>query len=271
MTIQQRLEAIRRIVKTETKVAVSELSKQFDVTEETIRRDLYKLEMEGLVSRTYGGAILNQSNTSENLDFYRREQKNPEKKREIAALAASVIPFNTSVSADGSSTVVEALKTMASHEGTTVLTYSTKAIDYLAESNVRLICTGGIVNANTCAFGGILTQRVLENYNTEYAMISCKAVNMNGGVYDSNEEEAVLKQCMIKHAAKTILLVDSSKFDRVAFAHITDFEQIYMLITDKKPSQTWCDFLEEKGVKLVFPDKETIGKDNKDVVIPIAG
>ena len=255
MTIQQRLEAIRRIVKTETRVVVSELSRQFDVTEETIRRDLYKLETEGLVTRTYGGAILNQNITYENVDFRRREQTNPEQKRAIAALVSSVIPWNTTVSADGSSTVAEALK-MSAHEGLTVLTNSIKAIENLTDSKVRLVSTGGIVNANTCSFGGMVTQKILENFNTEFALLSCKAINMDGGAYDSNEEEVELKKRMFGHAAKTILLVDSSKFDRIAFVHMLGLDQIYMLITDKRPSEKWCDLLKKKGVKLLYPDME---------------
>ena len=83
MTIQQRLEEIRKIVRNETRVVVSELSRQFDVTEETIRRDLYKLETEGLVTRTYGGAILNQNITYENIDYRRRgEDKSGRKARD---------------------------------------------------------------------------------------------------------------------------------------------------------------------------------------------
>lgn len=255
MTIQQRLEEIRRIVKLETRVVVSELSKQFEVTEETIRRDLDKLETEGLITRTYGGAVLNQNITFENVDFHRRAQTNPEEKREIAALAASVIPWNTTVCADASSTVAETLKMLGTHEGITVLTYSIKAIDNLADTNIRLISTGGIVNTNTCAFRGTVTQRILDSFNTEYALFSCKAVNMDGGVYDSNEEEVELKKSMIEHSAKAILLVDSSKFDKLAFAHLVNLDRIYMLITDRKPSQKWCDYLEKKGVKLLFPNK----------------
>lgn len=117
MTIQQRLEEIRKIVRKETRVSVADLSKLFDVTEETIRRDLDKLETEGLISRTYGGAILNQNITFENVDFQRRAQTNPEAKREIASLVAAVLPWNTTVCADGSSTVAEALKMLAGHEG----------------------------------------------------------------------------------------------------------------------------------------------------------
>ena len=256
MTIQQRLEEIRKIVRNETRVVVSELSRQFDVTEETIRRDLYKLETEGLVTRTYGGAILNQNITYENIDYRRREKTNPEEKREIAALAASVVPWNTTVCADGSSTVAEALKMLSAHEGITVLTYSIKAIENLADTKIRLVSTGGIVNSNTCAFEGMVTKKIIESFNTEFALLSCKAINLDGGVYDSNEEEVELKKRMIDHASKTILLVDSSKFDRIAFAHMVDLERLYMLITDKRPSDKWCDRLRKKGVKLLCPEQE---------------
>ena len=256
MTIQQRLEEIRLIVKRDTRIVVSELSRQFEVTEETIRRDLDKLEAEGLITRTYGGAILNQSITLENVDFNRRAQTNAAAKREIASLASSVIPWNTTVSADASSTVAEALKMLSAHEGITVLTNSIKAIDNLADTNIRLISTGGIVNINTSSFKGTLTQRIFDNYNTEYALFGCKAVTMDSGAYDSNEEEVELKKSMIQHTVRAILLADSSKFDKVAFAHLTDLSQLYMLITDKKPSQKWCDFLNKKGVKLLYPNKE---------------
>ncbi len=256
MTIQQRLEEIRMIVKRDTRIVVSELSRQFEVTEETIRRDLDKLEAEGLITRTYGGAILNQSITLENVDFNRRAQTNAAAKREIASLAASVIPWNTSVSADASSTVAEALKMLSAHEGITVLTNSIKAIDNLADTNIRLISTGGIVNINTSSFKGTLTQRIFDSFNTEYALFGCKAVTMDGGAYDSNEEEVELKKSMIQHTVRPILLVDASKFDKVAFAHLAELSQLYMLITDKKPSQKWCDFLNRKGVKLLYPNKE---------------
>ncbi len=256
MTIKQRLEAIRRMVRTETRVVVSELSRQFGVTEETIRRDLYKLETEGLVTRTYGGAILNQSVAFENVDYRRREQTNAEEKREIASLASSIIPANTTVSADGSSTVAEALKMLSSHEGITILTYSIKAIENLADSNIRLVSTGGIVNQGTSSFGGMVTKKILDSFNTEFALISCKAVNLDGGIYDSHEEEAELKKSMIAHASKTILLVDSSKFDRIAFVRVMDLERIYMLITDRRPSDKWCDLLRKNGVKVLYPEKE---------------
>ena len=145
---------------------------------------------------------------------------------------------------------------LSAHEGITVLTYSIKAIENLADTKIRLVSTGGIVNSNTCAFEGMVTKKIIESFNTEFALLSCKAINLDGGVYDSNEEEVELKKRMIDHASKTILLVDSSKFDRIAFAHMVDLERLYMLITDKRPSDKWCDRLRKKGVKLLCAEQE---------------
>ena len=259
MTLKQRLDEIRRIVKTEKRVVVSELSRQFDVTEETIRRDLDKLEAEGLVARTYGGAVLNQAYSSENVDFQRRAQIHTEEKRVIAALAASLIPQRATISADASSTVTEALRMLGDREAVTVLTYSVKAIENLSDSNIRLISTGGIINRSTCAFMGPVTRYVLNSYNTEYALISCKAINMAGGIYDSHEEEVELKKIMLMRSAKVILMADSSKFDRVAFTHLADLDRIHMLITDREPSKSWCEFLEQRGIELVYPQEEAAG------------
>lgn len=256
MSLQQRLDEIRRILRAEKRVVVSELSRQFDVTDETIRRDLEKLENEGIATRTYGGAILNQETTTERVDFDRRALRNTEAKREIAMLVSEVIPPHTTVCADASSTVAEALKLLGDHDHLTVLTYSIKAIENLAGTDIELISTGGIINRNTSSFKGPVTKRILEYYHSEYGLISCRALNMDGGIYDSNEEEVELKESLIRHSARAILLVDSTKFDKRVFVHLAGIERLYMLITDKKPSQSWCDYLEEKGVRLLYPGKD---------------
>ena len=92
------------------KVVVANLSNQFGVTPETIRRDLEKLEEEGLVVRTYGGAVLNQTESSEKIDFVKRSETNVEEKRAIAGIVSEMVPPNASIGCDASSTVMETLK-----------------------------------------------------------------------------------------------------------------------------------------------------------------
>ncbi len=97
MAQKDRLEQIRQIVRLEKKVVVANLSNQFGVTPETIRRDLEKLEEEGLVVRTYGGAVLNQTESSEKIDFVKRSETNVEEKRAIAGIVSEMVPPNASM------------------------------------------------------------------------------------------------------------------------------------------------------------------------------
>lgn len=110
MAQKDRLDQIRATVREKERVVVSELSKQFQVTEETIRRDLEKLEAEGLVTRTFGGAILNGRNTSARTSYAQRTQMNVAEKKTIARIAAGLIPKHRCViGADSSSTVFETI------------------------------------------------------------------------------------------------------------------------------------------------------------------
>ena len=254
MAQKQRLDMIRKAVKSERRVVVADLSRLFDVTEETIRRDLDKLEEEGLVARTYGGAVLNADSSAERIEFLRRAETHPEEKRVIASLAARVIPQTATIAADASSTVVETLQALKKRAGLTVLTYSVRAISQPEDTEIRFISSGGLVDKSTYAFTGPMAQKTIGSYRTEIVMISCKALNMDGGIYDSNEDEVELKKTMIAGGQKTILLADHSKFDRIAFVRSADIADMDMVITDKKPSDAWCRLLEKKKVRLLYEE-----------------
>ena len=146
MAQKDRLEQIRQIVRLEKKVVVANLSNQFGVTPETIRRDLEKLEEEGLVVRTYGGAVLNQTESSEKIDFVKRSETNVEEKRAIAGIVSEMVPPNASIGCDASSTVMETLKYLSEREDILVLTNSVKVIREMERSRFGILSTGGRVN-----------------------------------------------------------------------------------------------------------------------------
>ncbi len=256
MAQKERLAMIRQSVKRNKKVVVSELSREHSVTEETIRRDLEKLEQEGLVTRTYGGAVLNIEKISDHIDYLRRSQTNKEEKMTIGKLAASVIPNKTAIGADASSTVMEAIKLLRDRTDVTVLTNSVKIVRELDQAALSIISTGGIVNNSTFSMQGNIVRKILGDYYVDIVLISCTAMEIDGGVFDSNEEEAELKRILIDRGQKTILLVDHTKFNKVAFVRVLDFAQLNMVITDREPSQEWKDMFDEKGIKLLYPGCE---------------
>ncbi|MCD8371212.1 MAG: DeoR/GlpR family DNA-binding transcription regulator [Clostridiales bacterium] len=253
MAQKGRLATIRQTVKRDRRVTVAQLSQEYNVTEETIRRDLEKLEQEGLVARTYGGAVLNVENVSENIDYLRRAQTNREEKTAIGKLVAEVIPERATVGADASSTVMEAVRFLKDRSEITVLTNSVQIVRELNESAINIVSTGGIVNKNTYSMQGKIVRRILSEYYVDIILVSCKALEMEGGIFDSNEEEAEIKRALIERGQKIILLADHSKFDRVAFVRLLDFDKIDMIVTDREPSEEWKKKLAEKGIELLFP------------------
>ena len=247
-----RLNSISQIIKLSKRVSVEDLSTKFNVTPETIRRDLTDLEAKGIVTRTYGGAVINEARVIENSSFLLRMQHHQEEKRIIAGLAHDLIPKHCVIAADASSTVFEAVRTLQNEKDITLLTNSTHIVSAFTNSPIQIVSTGGTVNNSTFSMQGSITRNVLKTFYVDVALLSCKALSVSGGVFDSNEEEAEIKKLMIERAQKVILLADHSKFDHVAFVRLMHFADIHTLVTDREPSQDFRDVLTKNGIFLSY-------------------
>ncbi|AZV58929.1 DeoR/GlpR family DNA-binding transcription regulator [Clostridium sp. AWRP] len=248
----ERKQKIKEIIMNEKKIYVNNLSKLFEVTEETIRRDLEKLEQEGIVTRTYGGAILNREQTNDDQPFLKRATRNLDAKQKLALKALPFIKEKSTIMADSSSTVLELLKLCKGIKDITVMTNSIEILNSLSRSSVHVISTGGIFNYNSMSLTGSISKDVIKKYNVDLAFISCKGLDKNKGITDSNESEVELKRAMASQSSKVFLLVDSSKFTKVAFIHLFDFNNIDYIVTDNSPSQDWIDFLHKHNIELIF-------------------
>lgn len=255
MALKDRLENIRQIVRLEKKVVVSELSDKFGVTEETIRRDLEKLERDGLVVRTYGGAILSMGEAAEKNGFLKRAQTNVQEKRLIAEMTACMIPQNANIGCDASSTVIEALNYLSDREDLLVLTNSVKVIREMEQSKFGILSTGGQVNRQSYSMQGGIARNTIQDYHLEVVLISCKGLGLEGEVYDSHELEADVKRALIEHGHRIILLADHTKFDHIAFLRLASVDQLDVVVTDKRPSEDWMKMFAESGVEVYYPEQ----------------
>jgi DeoR/GlpR family transcriptional regulator of sugar metabolism len=243
---------IKQLLLNEKKVVVSDLSKKFSVTEETIRRDLDKLEAEGFLTRTYGGAVLNAEEIVSNVPFYKRAEHNLQQKQVIAITAQEVLQSAHTIFADASSTVIETLKLLKNRDDLTIVTNSSEALKELIVSDVNILSTGGTLNKRTLSLQGDLTEYATSVYNVDLAVLSCKGIDFHAGVTDTNEIECRIKRKMIEQANEVVLLVDHSKFGKKAFIHLSDFSNVSYIITDQKPSKEWLDFLKNKGIHIYY-------------------
>lgn len=252
MLPRERLEIIKQIVIKDKKVYVSKLSEKFEVTEETIRRDLEKLDVEGIVTRTYGGAILNTEKNNDDIPFYKRSKTNQDIKQKIAIKTLEFIKEGGTVVADCSSTVLEVMKLIKNRSDVTIITNSVEALHELSQSNINILSTGGNFRKNSLSLQGSIAENTIQKYNVDVALLSCKGLDIEKGILDSNEAEAELKRVMIKQASTVILLADNTKFDKTSFVNLFKFEDIDYIVTDIEPSKEWMDLLEENNVKVIF-------------------
>lgn len=251
MAAKERLELIKQKIITENKVVVSELSVEFQVTEETIRRDLEKLENEGILTRTFGGAVLNMTSQRDGIHFYKRAATHMTEKKKMAASFADILAKKHTVAADASSTVMEVLKLLNDSRDITVLTTSTEVFRELAHTNINVISTGGVFNKSSLSLQGQVAKDNIKKYHVDIVLLSCKGLDLKRGATDSNEGEAIVKKLMLEQGAEVALFADHSKFDKIAFTHLLDLNEIDYLITDQQPGEKWIRFCEDNHIKLI--------------------
>lgn len=249
----ERKRQIVDIILKENTVYVSDLSKKFEVTEETIRRDLEKLEMEGILTRTYGGAIL-KKHTNEDLPFSTRNTLNKEMKYQIALQASKLVNDKDSLMMDPSSTVFELAELIKDKQDISIITNSLEIVYKYSNNNMQIISTGGCLKKNSLSLVGTTACEAVKKYNVDILFISCKGLSLERGITDSNEPEADLKRHMMQQANTIVLLADHTKFDKIAFAKISDIQKINHIITDKKPSPEWLAYLDNSQVNLHYPE-----------------
>lgn len=248
--IERRRQIMDRL-NTEKKVHVTDLAKFFNVTEETIRRDLERLEAEDLLHRSYGGAVLNEQTTGA-LSFARRAAINNDGKNSIAALAAKLISNGTSLMFDASTTSLALLPQLKNKKSLTIITNSARAIAESLDFPHTILSTGGVLKPHALALTGAATSKMLANYFVDFAFISCKGLALKKGVLESNEEEGAIKQIMIKQARQTFLLCDHSKFNAPAFYKICEIKNLAGIITDISPGPEWETYCKENNIKLMY-------------------
>lgn len=247
MLVAERHRKIVDVVNERLSIRVTELSKLFHVTEETIRRDLEKLEKENLLRRSHGGAVSIQDEQAE-ISYMEREITNAAEKRAIAIEAVKLIKPNDQIVLDASTTTWYMAKEMPDIP-LTVITNSIKvAIELSKKEQIKVISTGGMLLSKSLSYVGPLAERSLNMYHVNKAFISCKGVHIDGGLSDSNEWQALLKRQMMLIADETIVMADSTKFGVRTFAHIADIQQVSCVLTDEKISADAQKVFEEKGI-----------------------
>lgn len=253
LAIERRNEILEKL-QMERRVVVSELSQFYDVSEETIRRDLEKLVVDGYAIKSYGGAVINE-NSNIDLPFNVRKNRNVIGKQRMAEMIASRVKDGENVILDASSTAVYIAKALKEKKNLIVITNSIEIVmELLDVPGVTVISTGGVSREGSFALVGPQTDRMIRSYHVDKALISCKGFDLDTGFMDSDELHANNKRTMLKAARERILAVDSSKFGKSAFITVGTLEDITAVVTDEHPGEEWLKKFEESGVECIYPE-----------------
>jgi len=234
-------------VNTNQEVNVEELSKLFHVSVETIRRDLKALDEKNLLIRTHGGAISIDA-YDVGTSFSLRSKSNVEDKQELVEIAVKLISEHSVIGLDASSSSWLLAHSMPNIE-CTVITNSINIINALEKKKkIKIISLGGDYSEKYKAFYGPIARNTLNEMTLDICFISCVGLDLNSGVWDSNEYNYDIKKSFIDVSSKVVLIADKSKLNNRSLLKICKIDSLDYLITNSDLTKEDCKYLNEKHV-----------------------
>lgn len=256
MLVAERQQKILGLVNEKKSIRVTDLSKIFSVTEETIRRDLEKLETDQKLARSHGGAISISPSNSMEMPFAEREVKNIKEKKEIAYKAVKEVAEGDEIILDASSTAWYMAKDLPDIP-LTVLTNSNRvAMELSTKKQITVISTGGTLISKSMSFIGPLAESTFDTYHVSKAFISCNGLHLKHGISESDEMQARIKIKMMDSADTVYILIDHTKFDVKAFFRLNGIDVADYIITDNKVDDKIVEQLEEKSIHVIKAQKK---------------
>lgn len=254
MLAAERRRVISERIRATGQVVVSALSTEFQVSEETIRRDLESLEKEGIATRIYGGAVL-RGNDHATPPYSIRKNTNIEPKVTIAQKLCDLVNDGDTLMVDESSTATYAVRALRQKKNITLITNSLELLrEMTGQDTWHIISTGGSLKTDVLALVGPHALRTVHSYHASYAVLSCRGINEQLGLADSDDSVVQIKQAMIASCDQAVLLADHRKFDRSGLVALGSLNSVDKLITDCTPSDLWQQRLAENGVELICGD-----------------
>lgn len=225
-----RHQVILELLSSNGQVFVHNLAEHFNVAQETIRRDLTKLESQKLLKKIHGGAVNVQSKFER--DFNERAQLAAEEKKAIAIKAAEIIKPGDTLFIDFGTTTMEFAHRVKYINKLTVMTNSPLIAGIMQENpSIETILIGGQFAGDKYACLGSVTIKYLSEFFADYAVIGTGAIDVNKGIMDQNIDEAAVAKKMIENSDKSIVLADSTKLHKHAVRLVAGWENIDILVT----------------------------------------
>jgi DeoR family glycerol-3-phosphate regulon repressor len=244
---------ILEIARRDGRVDVEGLAAHFDVTPQTIRKDLNDLcEMEKL-NRVHGGAVFPSSTV--NVAYQARRGIAADGKARIAEAVARLIPDNSSLILNIGTTTEQVAQALRRHRGLMVITNNLNVAYILADApDIEVVIAGGVVRKSDGGIIGAAAVDLIRQFKVDFAVVGSSAIDDEGTLLDFDYREVRVSQAILEKARTKILVADSTKFDRRAPVQIGRFQDIDILVTDAPVPERMADAVRDSGLEVIVAD-----------------
>ena len=260
---QERMQHVLRMLETRDAVHVSELSKEFSVSEVTVRSDLSELARRGLVARVRGGVRPLERGQSE-LGFEFRLRLEVERKQAIAKAAAAMVDEGEAVALDSSTTAYYLALELRSKKELVVVTNGLLIAAALADApGISVLVSGGMLRLHAMSLVGDLGVEAIRATRISKGFLGARGLSIDGGLMDLNPEEVRIKREIANVCERVICIVDATKWHRTALLPFVGTEQVDTIVTDTSAPPAEVEAWRARGVDIVCVDPA-------DVALPVA-
>jgi DeoR family transcriptional regulator, fructose operon transcriptional repressor len=252
MFAAERLAKIREILLDYKHVDVTTLSSILSFSEATIRRDLEKLEEEGFLTKTHGGAVISDEAVQE-VQLNYEEDPYLEEKRQIGMISAQMINNNDAIFLGAGITCLQIAKNIKDKKDLTVVTNNVNIVLELSNcSNINLLLAGGNIQhiGTTLSLVGQFTKRTLETVFVNKAFFTVNGISIKFGYTVSSAEQAEVYNILLKNADEVIVTADYTKFDKRSFTQIGPINMVKKIITNAQVSLDYKKYFFENNIQL---------------------
>jgi DeoR family glycerol-3-phosphate regulon repressor len=234
--------------------SVEALAERFQVTLQTVRRDVKLLAEAGLIARFHGGARVPGS-TTENIAYRQRQQLNQAAKQHIAKAVAKAVPNGCSLIINIGTTTEAIARELLAHRGLRVITNNLNVAAILSDNpECEVIVAGGMVRARDRGIVGEVTVDFIRQFKVDIGLIGISGIESDGTLRDFDYREVKVARAIIEQSRTVWLAADHSKFHRAAMVELARLGELDMLFTDAAPPAPFPALLAEAGVQCVVAD-----------------
>lgn len=250
MALTLRQNDILSLIKKSGQVGVDDLAIQFDVSTQTIRKDLNELAQRGLAARVHGGAMPRASIA--NVAYEERRQMASSEKQLIGQLTSTLIPNNCSIMLNIGTTTEQVARALSGHSDLVVISNNVNIINSLSGSaSKELILAGGTVRQSDGAIVGDAAVEFISRFKVDFAIIGASAMDDDGAVLDFDLREVSVARAILRNARTRILVCDNQKFERTAPVRVCEIAEIDYFVTDRMPSREFQAACEKGGTTIL--------------------